>query len=253
MGNRETDYKKLYEKALLALSEKEELLVCRQQELAKKEEIISDLKFELDKFRRHLFGSKSEKRDTRTGDNQLGLFELGTTKAVQEELSQQAATTAPPAPKKRAKGTGRMSLPQELRREEIVIEPSESTQDCVRIGEEVTEVLEIIPAAFYVKRYIRPKYARPNGEGILIGVLPDRVIGKGIPSESVVAHMTVEKYVYGKPLHRQLDQFTRMGLRVPASTASDWIMRGWEQLRPLWELMRLMVLNQNTSRWMKHR
>jgi transposase len=50
--------------------------------------------------------------------------------------------------------------------------------------------------------------------------------------------------VYGKPLHRQLDQFTRMGVRVPASTASDWIMRGWEQLRPLWELMRLMVVNQ---------
>lgn len=244
MENNGTDYKKLYEEALLTLSEKEELLVCKQQELTKKEEIISDLKFELDKFRRHLFGSKSEKRDTRTGDNQLGLFELGTTKAVQEELSQQAATTAQPAPKKRAKGTGRMPLPQELRREDIVIEPSESTQDCVRIGEEVTEVLEIIPAAFYVKRYIRPKYARPNGEGILIGVLPDRVIEKGIPSESVIAHMTVEKYVYGKPLHRQLDQFTRMGVRVPASTASDWIMRGWEQLRPLWELMRLMVLNQ---------
>ncbi|WP_332914735.1 IS66 family transposase, partial [Algoriphagus boritolerans] len=174
----------------------------------------------------------------------MGLFELGTTKAVQEELSQQAATTAPPAPKKRAKGTGRMSLPEELRREDIVIQPSESTENCVQIGQEVTEVLEIIPAAFYVKRYIRPKYARPNGEGILIGVLPDRIIEKGIPSESVVAHMTVEKYVYGKPLHRQLDQFTRMGVRIPASTASDWIMAGWDWIIPLWELHRMIVLNQ---------
>ncbi|MFL0683201.1 MAG: IS66 family transposase [Algoriphagus aquaeductus] len=244
MEDREKDYKKLYEETLLTLSEKEELLLCKEQELTRKEEIISDLKFELDKFLRQLFGAKSEKRDSQAGENQLGLFELGTTRAQQEELSQAAAVIAKPTPKKRAKGTGRMPLPEELPREEIVIEPSESIQDCVKIGEEVTEVLEIIPASFYVKRYIRPKYARPNGEGILIGTLPDRVIEKGIPSESVVAHMTVEKYVYGKPLHRQLDQFTRLGVRVPASTASDWIMAGWEQLIPLWELHRMIVLNQ---------
>jgi transposase len=46
-----------------------------------------DLKFELDKFLRQLFGAKSEKRDNQAGENQLGLFELGTTRAQQEELS----------------------------------------------------------------------------------------------------------------------------------------------------------------------
>ena len=244
MENSETDYKKLYEESLLTLSEKEELLVCKEQELTKKEEIISDLKFELDKFRKHLFGTKSEKRDTRTGENQLGLFELGTTRAMQEVLSESAAVTTKSAPKKSAKGTGRMNLPEELRREDIVIEPSESTQGCVEIGQEVTEVLEVIPASFYVKRYIRPKYARPNGQGILIGTLPDRVIEKGIPSESVIAQLTVDKYVYGMPLHRQLDKYTKMGVRIPASSASDWIMKGWEQLQPLWELLRLVVLSQ---------
>jgi len=176
MENREADYKKLYEETLLTLSEKEE-------KLTQKEEIISDLKVELDKLRRALFAPKSEKRDSQAGEDQLGLFELGTTRAQQEELSQTAAVTSKPTPKKRAKGTGRMPLPEELRREEIVIEPSESIQDCVKIGEEVTEVLEVIPSSFYVKRYIRPKYAKPNGEGILIGTLPDRVIEKGIPSE----------------------------------------------------------------------
>jgi len=237
MENREADYKKLYEETLLTLSEKEE-------KLTQKEEIISDLKVELDKLRRALFAPKSEKRDSQAGEDQLGLFELGTTRAQQEELSQTAAVTSKPTPKKRAKGTGRMPLPEELRREEIVIEPSESIQDCVKIGEEVTEVLEVIPSSFYVKRYIRPKYAKPNGEGILIGTLPDRVIEKGIPSESVIAQMTVDKYVYGMPLHRQLDKYTRMGVRIPASTASDWIMAGWEQLMPLWELHRMIVLNQ---------
>ena len=230
MKNGEKDYKKLYEEALLALS--------------KKEDIISDQQFELDKLRRHLFGFKSEKRTSNIGDNQLGLFELGITKSVQQELSQSIPVAQTPAPKKRAKGTGRMSLPEELRREDVVIEPSESTEGCVRIGEEVTEVLEVVAASFYVKRYIRPKYARPNGEGILIGTLPDRVIEKGIPSESVIAQMTVDKYVYGMPLHRQIDKYTKMGVRIPASSASDWVMKGWEHLRPLWELLRLIVTNQ---------
>lgn len=237
MENGGKDYKKLYEDTLLTLSEKEEILI-------QKEEIISDQQFELDKLRKHLFGFKSEKRTGNTGDGQLGLFELGTTKSVQEELSGSMTVAEKPAPKKRAKGTGRMSLPEELRREEEVIEPSESTEGCTRIGEEVTEVLEVVPASFYVKRYIRPKYARPNGGGIIIGTLPDRVIEKGIPSESVVAQMTVDKYVYGMPLHRQIDKYAKMGVRIPASSASDWIMKGWDHLRPLWELLRLIVANQ---------
>jgi transposase len=229
MENKETGYKKLYEDTLLVLSQKEEA--------------ISDLRFELDKLRRYIFGFKSEKRTSAVGQDQMGLFELGTTQAVQEELAA-SVQDQKPAPKKRAKGTGRMSLPEELAREEIVIEPSESTEGCVKIGEEVTEVLEIVPASFYVKRYVRPKYARPNGEGILISILPDRVIEKGIPSESVIAQLTVDKYVYGMPLHRQIDKYSKMGVRIPASSASDWLMKGWEHLQPLWELLRLIVLAQ---------
>ena len=237
MENTGTDYKKLYEETLLTLCEKEE-------KLSQKADIISDLQSELDKLRKHLFGFKSEKRTGNAGDDQMGLFELGTTKSIQEELCESVSITEKPSPKKRAKGTGRMTLPEELRREEIVIEPSESTRGCVKIGEEVTEVLEVVPSSFYVKRYIRPKYARPNGEGILIGLLPDRVIEKGIPSESVIAQMTVDKYVYGMPLHRQIDKYSKMGVRIPASTASDWILSGWEQIRPLWELLRLIVTHQ---------
>lgn len=137
-----------------------------------------------------------------------------------------------------------MNLSAELRGEEIIIEPTGSIEGCVRIGEEVTEVLEIVPAEFYVKRYIHPEYARPNGEGIIIGTLSDRVIEKGIPSEPVIAQMTVDKYVYGMPLHRQIDKYSKMGVRIPASSASDWIMKGWIHLNPLGELLRLIVINQ---------
>lgn len=228
-----TDYKLLYEKSLELISEKDEQ--------------IQALNFELDKYKRYIFGKKNEKlAGIHTDVNQIDLFELGTDQQQQEELSEQAVDVIKekvPA-KKRKKGAGRMILPENLRREIIIIEPTEDVTGCSVIGEEVTEVLDLIPAEFYVKRYIRYKYARANGDGIITASLPDRVIDKGIPSEAVIAQMVVDKYVFGLPLHRQIDKYQRLGVNVPASTASDWIMKGWQHLTPLWELLKLLVVNQ---------
>lgn len=228
-----TDYKLLYEKSLELISEKDEQ--------------IQALNFELDKYKRYIFGKKNEKlAGIHTDVNQIDLFELGTDQQQQEELSEQAVDVIKekvPA-KKRKKGAGRMILPENLRREIIIIEPTEDVTGCSVIGEEVTEVLDLIPAEFYVKRYIRYKYARANGDGIITASLPDRVIDKGIPSEAVIAQMVVDKYVFGLPLHRQIDKYRRLGVNVPASTASDWIMKGWQHLTPLWELLKLLVVNQ---------
>ena len=71
----------------LSYSEKEEIIIQKEDALAEKDIRIADLGFELDKLRRHIFGFKSEKRIHHTGDNQMGLFELGVTQSVQEELS----------------------------------------------------------------------------------------------------------------------------------------------------------------------
>lgn len=240
MGNTAADYKNLYEKSLLAISEKEQEYL---QIISSKDERINQLIFELDKFRQYLFGKKNEKLSKREVDlSQMNLFELGTTPEQQEELSELAASIAEKkTPKKRAKGTGRMTLPENLRRETILIEPAEDVSDCVKIGEEVTEVLDLIPAEFYVKRYVRPKYARPDGKGIVIGRLPERVIEKGIPSDRLIAQMVLDKYVYGLPLHRQIDKYRRLGVNIPASTASDWMLKGWKHLVPLWELLKMII------------
>ncbi|TRX54262.1 IS66 family transposase [Fulvivirga sp. M361] len=257
MKNTATDYKKLYEQSLKTLekeretseqtlAEAKEILAEKEQQLSQKDDQINQLNFELDKFRKYIFGSKSEKLPLKEVDlSQMSLFDLGTPQQLQEDLSEQAASTAPQkTPKPRAKGTGRMKLPEHLRRETILIEPTEDVSDCICIGEEVTEVLELTPAEFYVKRYVRPKYARPNGGGILIGQLPERVIDKGIPSDGLIAQMILDKYVYGLPLHRQISKYRRLGENLPASTASDWIIKGWKHLVPLWELLNLLIANQ---------
>lgn len=236
MGNAAKNYKSLYEESLLTI--------------AKKDESIEALNFELDKFRKYIFGQKNEKiRSSDLGVNQIGLFDLGTTRQEQEALSKGIAVEKPkntekPKPKKRAPGTGRTPLPDHLRREIITIEPEQDIDGCTRIGEEITEVLGLTPAEFYVKRYVRPKYARANGEGVIIGLLPDRIIEKGIPSEEVVAYMMVDKYVHGLPLHRQIDKCTRIGYQIKASSASDWMMKGWQFLIPIHELIRSIVLSQ---------
>lgn len=250
------DYKKLYEESLLTISkyEKEQvvskLTITRKDEtISKKEEEINQLHFELDKFRRYLFGAKNEKLPAlQEADlSQMSLFDLGTTQEQQADLSdEQDKPKEIPAkePKKRAKGTGRMALPKDLRREEIVIEPEEETTGCVYIGDEITEVLDVVPSELYVKRYVRRKYAKPNGEGILTGQLPERVIEKGIPSNRLIGEMMLDKYVYGLPLHRQIDKYRRLGVNIPASTASDWMIKGWKHLTPLWKLMKRLIIHQ---------
>ncbi|TRX44006.1 transposase, partial [Fulvivirga sp. M361] len=74
--------------------------------------------------------------------------------------------------------------------------------------------------------------------------LPERVIDKGIPSDGLIAQMILDKYVYGLPLHRQISKYRRLGVNLPASTASDWIIKGWKHLVPLWELLNLLIANQ---------
>ncbi|MBZ9731734.1 IS66 family transposase zinc-finger binding domain-containing protein, partial [Salegentibacter sp. JZCK2] len=89
---------------------------------------------------------------------------------------------------------GRMALPEHLEVKEIEIYPEEDLTDMVCIGKEVTDELEYEPAKYYIKRYIRYKYAPKNKEGVIIGELPERVIEKGIPGAGLLASILVDKY-----------------------------------------------------------
>lgn len=191
MENTAIDYKKLYEQSLLTISEKEEELTRSNLTISQKEERIASLAFELEKFRKYIFGKRSEKfAPSKAGAGQIDLFELGTTQARQEALSSEVAIEKPGAnkPKKRAKGSGRMALPENLRRETITLEPTGDVSGCKLIGQEVTEVLELTPAEFYVKRYVRPKYAKANGDPTLgaaqgVGDKPKIPAGRRVPHQ----------------------------------------------------------------------
>src|SRR5690606_1486691 len=83
--------------------------------------------------------------------------------------------------------TGRMKLPADLPREEVILEPDQDVSGLTMIGKEITEELERVPGKLFVRQYIRPKYALANGEGVVIADLPSRPIDKGIPGPGLLA------------------------------------------------------------------
>jgi transposase len=97
-----------------------------------------------------------------------------------------------------------------------VIEPKEDVNGLKKIGEEITEELEATEMKFFVRRIVRPKYAKVNGEGILIGTLPSRPIEKGIAGPGLLSMILISKFVDHLPIYRQIEMFKRAGLTVPA-------------------------------------
>ncbi len=105
----------------------------------------------------------------------------------------------------------------------------------VCIGKEITEELECGPAKFYIKRYIRFKYAPKNGDGVLIGELPERVIDKGIPGSGLLAMILTDKYMDHLPLYRQKQRFARDNIQIASSTIEGWTKEALLKLQPLYE------------------
>jgi transposase len=140
---------------------------------------------------------------------------------------------------------GRMKLPESLRREEIIIEPAADISDCKKMGEEITEVLEWQPGELFVKKYVRIKYAKPAGNGVLIGELPVRPLDKAMAGAGLLAQIVIDKYVDHLPLYRQMQRFERSGLKLPYSTLTDWVSATCRLIEPLYEALKTSVMQSN--------
>lgn len=140
---------------------------------------------------------------------------------------------------------GRMKLPESLRREEIVIEPTQDITGCKKMGEEITEVLEYLPGELFVKKYVRIKYAVPQNAGVLIGELPSRPIEKAMAGPGLLAQIVIDKYVDHLPLYRQMQRFERAGVKLAYSTLTDWVGATCRLILPLYEALKSEVLQSN--------
>ena len=207
---------------------------------------IDDLTGQLHYLKRQLFGKKSEKLDP----NQRMLFEqlYEETKAKIDQQRQPKAKKV--KARKNANHKGRNPLPENLPREIIEIEPDEDEKVCPacnsekqRMGEEVTEKLEYVPASFKVKRYVRHKYAcRQCQNNISIGQLPPMAIDKGIPGEGLLAHIITSKYCDHNPLNRLEGILKRHGVDINVSTMCGWVAKCADLLEPLIKRMHKKIL-----------
>lgn len=114
------------------------------------------------------------------------------------------------------------------------------------MGEEITEILDYIPAELYVKQYIRHKYAAPLAAGmgtVITASLPGRIMEKCMAGEGLLAQMVVDKYVDHLPIHRQLHRFERMSVRIAQSTSNDWMRMTLNHLHGLYEVYKKFTLD----------
>jgi transposase len=125
-----------------------------------------------------IFGSKHEHFiPSSANDPQLSLdIKTETTASVSVTSTKQISYTSTniTVEQKPIQHPGRIKLPESLRREEIIIEPTEDIAACKKTGEEITEVPEYQPGELYAKQYKRIKYAKPDNAGVIICELPSR-------------------------------------------------------------------------------
>ena len=209
---------------------------------------INYLQFQIDQFKRLMFGAKRERFVPEHNELQLTLpFDVEP--LAEEKPKQKQTITYTRSKGKRENHPGRLPLPEHLPVEEIVIEPQEDTTGMKCIGKEVTDQLEMIPAKLFIKRYIRPKYIKVEDKETLthkgiIADLPVFPIEKGIAGPGLLAQIMIDKFVDHLPIYRQIERFKREGVKIPASTINGWQESVCNLLWPLYENLKHRVLSQ---------
>lgn len=212
-------------------------------QLAEKDAALLMLKAEIDQIRRLIYGSRSERFAPQVNPEQTTLILDVATAEIKPAESQTITYQREKKSTTVSVHTGRNPLPAHLPRVEIILEPTGDVSGMKQIGKEITEQLEFDPGKFFVKQFIRPKYAKPDGEGILMAELPSRPIEKGIPGPGLLASITIEKYADHLPLYRQIERFKRSGITIAPSTMSDWISAASQLISPLYEVLKKKVLS----------
>lgn len=206
-------------------------------------EMLQHLEEEVKLLRAKRFGKSSEKLNKKLDDlefciedTEVTLVAEGIITEVEEKESREDQTTG----KKTAK---RLKLPDHLEREEVIIPAPSICDSCGgtefrKISDDVSEVLEYIPASFKVIRNVRPRCACINCERIVQAYAPGNAIDKGKAGPGMLAHVIIQKYCDHLPLYRQSQIYAREGLDLSRSTMAGWAGQIAQLLKPLVDELR---------------
>ncbi|HYW97250.1 MAG TPA: IS66 family transposase [Bacteroidales bacterium] len=232
-----------------------------EAKIKEKDDTIKKLTDQLAWYRRKFWKASSEKYIPQDPNQRRidfdGLDILPQEKEVIEEAEKAIISYERKKPEKKKKPI-RLALPDHLRRETEVIEPEGIDENWVRIGQEVTEILEHKPGELFVRQIIRPKYALKNhlqkqqeqseglgtekSEAVKIASLPLLPLPRSNAGASLLADLLLSKYMYHLPFHRKIAMYKQAGVSLPASTVNGWFSGSSDLLRALYYRLREIVL-----------
>lgn len=242
-------YRRLFEHTLEMAEQQEETIEYAVEELAKakeesarKDALIEQLKITIAKQQRELFGTSSEHASRLQDQPELQLDEpqpIPTeVSATEQPIIIQAANAIAIERKKPA----RKHFGDDLPRERVVI-PSPTYCECcggshlTKLGEDITETLEVIPRTWKVVQTVREKFSCRNCEKISQSPAPFHVTPRGWAGPNLLAMILFEKFGQHQPLNRQRDRYAREGVDLSLSTLSDQVGVCCSVLHPLFELI----------------
>ena len=205
--------------------------------------LIEHLQLVIAKMRREKFGPRSERSERLLDQMELQLEELAA-EAAEDETKVEAARVQVQGFTRRQ--VTRRKFPDHLPRRRIV-HPAPAACPCCggtklsKIGEDVTETLDVVPRQWFVTEYVREKFSCRSCETISQPPAPFHAIARGFAGPSLLAMMLVEKYANHQPLNRQSEQYAREGIELSVSTMADHVGACAATLRPLYELIKAHV------------
>jgi len=217
----------------------------KDAELEFKTAKLDKITFELARLKAWKYGAKTEAMS----EQQRRLFEETLAEdeaALEAQLRALQGDAAPPSGNARRSKPRRQALPEHLRRVEHRHEPEDTTCTCgrpmLRVGEDVSERLDIVPAEFFVHRHVYGKWACRCCQVLVQEPTAPQIIERGVPSAGLVAHTLVSRFVDHIPYYRQAQINARSGVHTPRSTLAAWSGAGGVGLEPLFDEHRRWVL-----------
>ena len=218
-----------------------------QADLSSTEALISYLKLEIEKLRRQLYGSRSERKARLLEQMELQLEDLEAAATEDELAAEKAAARTQTVQSFQRKRPSRKPFPDHLPRERVVIPVPESCPCCgsrklSKLGEDITETLEVIPRQWKVLQTVREKFSCRDCETITQPPAPFHVTPRGFAGPNLLAMILFEKFGQHQPLNRQSERYAREGIDLSLSTLADQVGACAAALQPLYALIERRVL-----------
>jgi len=218
-----------------------------QADRSSHEALIAHLKLEIEKLRRELYGTSSERKARLLQQMELQLEDLEAAATEDELAAEQAAAGAQTVHPPQRKRPLRKPFPDHLPRERVLIAAPESCPCCgsarlSKLGEDITETLEVVPRSWKVIQTVRERFSCRNCETITQPPAPFHVTPRGFAGPNLLAMIMFEKFGQHQPLNRQSERYRREAIDLSLSTLADQVGACTKVLQPLHALIEAHVL-----------